>query len=214
MSELLKPPAVPAAILNFFASQPDFPALAGDMSEEFQQRAQGSGAKAAKRWFWREAFRNALALTWRELMRSPVRTTLMAIGCLLAVNAFTGVYLAIRWYFFRETPVDLLYRENPWSTLLLLNLIPPIAAGWTGGRLLRGREWGLALMFTVISMCINATALGYVLSVGEGHYFKPFEGLMIVLNLSRQGSFWLGALWARRSHLHSTDRRIEAAGGA
>ena len=84
MSELLKPPAVPVAILNFFASQPDFPAVAGDISEEFHQRAQNSGANAAKRWYWREAFRNALALTWRELVRTPVRTTLIALGCFLA----------------------------------------------------------------------------------------------------------------------------------
>src|SRR5439155_11624279 len=82
MPELLKPPAVATAILDFFASQPDFPAVSGDISEEFQQRAQSSGAKAANRWYWREAFRNAFALTWRELRRTPVRTTLVAIGCL------------------------------------------------------------------------------------------------------------------------------------
>jgi len=86
MSELMKPPAVPTAILNFFASQPDFPAVAGDISEEFHQRAQTDGAKSANGWYWREAFRNAFALTWRELRRTPVRTTLLALGCLLAVN--------------------------------------------------------------------------------------------------------------------------------
>ena len=81
MSELLKPPAVPSAILNFFANQPDFPALLGDISEEFHQRIQGSGAKAAIRWYWHEAIRNAFALTWREMRRTPVRTTLVAFGC-------------------------------------------------------------------------------------------------------------------------------------
>ena len=48
MSELLKPPAVPVAILNFFASQPDFPAVAGDISEEFHQRAQKLGCESGE----------------------------------------------------------------------------------------------------------------------------------------------------------------------
>ena len=109
MSELLKPPAVPAAILNFFASQPDFPAVAGDISEEFHQRAQSSGAKAAKRWYWHEAFRNALALTWRELMRTPVRTTLIAFGCFLAVNIVTVLYLVVRYY-----PLNSCTARRPW----------------------------------------------------------------------------------------------------
>ena len=78
MSELLKPPAVPLAILNFFASQPDFPAVAGDISEEFHQRIQSAGPRAAKRWYWREAFRNAFALTWREMRR--VRSRVAEFG--------------------------------------------------------------------------------------------------------------------------------------
>jgi hypothetical protein len=86
MPEPLKLPTIPLVMLNFFASQPDFPALVGDISEEFHQRAQSAGAKAAKRWYRREAFRNAFALTWRELMRTPVRTTLMTIGCILAAT--------------------------------------------------------------------------------------------------------------------------------
>jgi len=98
MSQLLTPPAVPVAILNFFASQPDFPAVAGDISEEFQQRAQTSGPQAARRWYWHEAFRNASALTWRELMRTPVRTTLIAFGCFLAANLAIDLYAFLRYY--------------------------------------------------------------------------------------------------------------------
>src|SRR5438045_2991648 len=86
MSELLKPPAIPSGILKFFAAQPDFPALAGDISEEFHLRAQNYGAKVARLWYWREVFRTSFALTCRELMRTPVRTTAIAFGCYLAVN--------------------------------------------------------------------------------------------------------------------------------
>jgi hypothetical protein len=92
MSELLTPPVIPSAILNFFASQPDFAAVAGDMEEEFQQRAQRVGARRAKLWYWRESFRNACALTARELYRTPARTAVIAFGGFLAVNMATGLY--------------------------------------------------------------------------------------------------------------------------
>jgi hypothetical protein len=210
MPELLKPPAISVAMMNFFATQPDFSALAGDMSEEFQQRAVISGVPAAKRWYWREALRNAFALSWRELMRTPVRTALMAIACILAINAVTGIYVGIRWYFFQETPVDLIYDQSPRDVLLLLNFIPPIAIGWLGGSVLRGREWAVALTFTFISVCMGSIALVYLWLIREVHFLAPFEYLMIFGNLLRQGSFWLGALWARRARLQLLDRRIEA----
>ncbi len=210
MSQLLKPPRIPSAILNFFAGQPDFPALLGDMSEEFHQRAQSSGATAANRWFWREAFRNAFALTWRELVRTPIRTALMAIACILAVNAFTGIYAGIRWYLFQDIPVDLLYVKHQYNVLLLLNFIPPLAIGWIGGRLLRGREWALALTFTLVSVCMGLAALGYLLIVREAQFLYPFHYLIVFGNLFRQGSFWLGCLWIRYSRRPSLDRRIEA----
>src|SRR5437016_778371 len=95
MSELLKPPAIPSAILNFFASQPDFSAVAGDMAEEFQQRAQRVGATAAKRWYWRESFRNAFALTAREFYQTPGRTIFIAFASLLAVSIVTLLFVVI-----------------------------------------------------------------------------------------------------------------------
>src|SRR5579863_10481524 len=98
-------------------------------------------------------------------MRTPIRTTLMAIACILAINAFTGVYAGVRWYVFRETPVDLVYVTKPYNILLLLNFIPPLAIGWIGGRLLRGREWALALAFTFVSVSMGLVALGYLLIV-------------------------------------------------
>jgi hypothetical protein len=48
MPELLKAPAIPSEILSFFSNQPDFSAVIGDISEEFHQRTQNSGARAAK----------------------------------------------------------------------------------------------------------------------------------------------------------------------
>lgn len=197
MSELLKPPAVAAAILNFFASQPDFPAVAGDISEEFHQRAQSSGAKAAKRWYWREAFRNALALTWRELMRTPVRTALMAFGCFLDVNIVTNFLWRL----------GLMHGPRPWG-VLTIQLMTLLAMGLAGGKLLPGREWALALTFTLLSACWDA--LGIFFPAGR-HLAPPLRvfvtvSLWIVLH---QGAFWLGCLWIR---VHSRSFAATSAG--
>jgi hypothetical protein len=190
MSELLKPPAIPAAILNFFASQPDFPAVAGDISEEFHQRVEKSGANAAKSWFWHEAFRNAFALTWRELLQTPARTTLIGAGCFFAVNIAQG-------WFWRLGPVS---GRSPWD-VFATQLLFLLAAGLTGGKLLPRREWALALTFTALSICIGG-GLRWVFPVPRIH-FSAAQLAAVVFGIGlRQGAFWLGCLWIR-VHSHS-----------
>jgi hypothetical protein len=195
MSELLKPPAVPAAILNFFASQPDFSAVAGDISEEFHQRAQNSGAKAAKRWYWREASRNALALTWRELMQTPVRTALVVLGCFLAANVAIDLYAFIRYY--HLPGLNIINSERHRAANLVLNLIAYFATGWIGGRLLRGREWALALMFTVFSALLNLLGAWNLFFVQRASLPPSWRNFVIVLIALRLSAFWLGGLWIR-----------------
>jgi hypothetical protein len=199
MSELLKPPADPAAILNFFASQPDFCAVAGDISEEFHQRAQSSGANAAKRWYWHEAFRNAFALTWRELMRTPFRTFGMTLACFLAVNIVTVLYLVVRYYplEFLQDPVELVSDHNLMSVLVLLNFIASLTMGWIGGRLLPGREWALALTYTLVTACVTLPGAWYLLFVLKQNPPATVREAMIVGHALRQSTFWLGSLWSR-----------------
>src|SRR6185295_17191607 len=194
MSEFLKPPAVPVAILNFFASQPDFSAVAGDISEEFHQRAHNSGAEAARRWYWRAAFRNALALTWRELVRTPVRTTLVAIGCLIGVSAVMGLYGFLRFYPF-PSDLEILVRHG--GVLIALYLIASLAMGWIGARLVRGREWALALTFTLVSACVALPGTWYLVFVVKVDLSTPLWAIAILGNVLRQGAFWLGCLWIR-----------------
>lgn len=189
MSELLKPPAVPAAILNFFASQPDFSAVAGDISEEFHQRAQNSSAHAANRWYWHEAFRNAFALTWRELSRTPVRTTLMALSCFFAVNIVTHIVTNVLWRH------GLMYGPSPWS-MLTIDLMALLVMGLVGGRLVPGREWALALTFTVCSICL-AESLRWHFPVLRIRFSALPLAAVVFGNALRQGAFWLGCLWIR-----------------
>ena len=204
MSELLKPPSVPVAILNFFACQPDFPAVAGDISEEFHQRAQSSGANAAKRWYWREAFRNVLALTWRELVRTPVRTTLIALGCFLAGNLVIDLYAFIRYY--PLPALDIFNDERHRNVNLALNFVAYLATGWIGGRLLRGREWALALTFTLVSACLVLPGMWYLFFVLKTNLPPSIREFVIVGNVLRIGAFWLGSLGIR--HLRIRQERV------
>jgi len=184
MSKLLKPPAAPSAILNFFAAQPDFPALIGDMSEEFHQRIQSFGEKAAKRWYWREAIRNAFALTWRELSRTPVRTTSIAFGCYLAVTL---------------VPVLLTPAFNMrWIVMVALNFIALFAMGWIGAKLLPGRELALALTFAPMTVCLTLPVVWYsVTFVFKQPLPVRFLAAMLGAQALRQIFFWLGCFLIR-----------------
>jgi hypothetical protein len=211
MPELLKPPPIPSAILNFFSSQPDFQAVAGDMAEEFQLRARTSGAKAGVRWYWRETFRNAWALTLREICRKPVGTIVIALGCFVAVNLLSGLYVFLSFYprsigmFLHPQylnpyldPMEFVRNHSRRDLALLLQFIAPLAMGWIGGRMLAGREWALTLMFTFVSACAALPA-SYLLAVLREVLPTPLMEFMIATAALRLIGFWLGALWFRQS---------------
>ena len=194
-----KPPALAAAILNFFSHQPDFPSLAGDFLEEFQQRADTDGAEGARRWFWREALRNAWALTVREVGRSPWRTMFTALGCLLALNFATDLLL-FGWLrgsdLYRALLFDTLLR---WL-LLAVQVVAPFAIGWAGGKLLEGREWALVLVFMGVYMVLGTGGAAYWILHHVSIATTVLE-LAIWANTLRAVFFSLGCLWARRTRL-------------
>jgi hypothetical protein len=185
MSELLKPPAIPTAILNFFARQPDFPAVAGDICEEFHQRVQTSGVNAARRWYWREAFRNALALTRRELLQTPIRTTLIAMSC------FVMVSIATNWFWMHGAAPGRSFWDVVVTQLLIL-----LAAGSTGGIFLPRREWALALTFTACSICMAGGLRLYYPEIRIHYSGSELASVAFGIFL-RQGAFWLGCLRIR-----------------
>jgi len=214
MSELLKPPTVPSAILNFFASQPDFPAVAGDISEEFHQRIQSSGPQATKRWYWREAVRNALALTRRELRRTPVRTTLVAFGCFLAVNLATALYLETRYWFNLPNPIEIVSNQNLIYVLILLNFTASVVMGWIGAKLLPGREWALALTYTLVTACLTLPGLWYLMFALEQDPPLRVAAAVIGGHAFRQSIFWLGCVLVRYVNIRKHSSIVSAAKSA
>ncbi len=205
MSELLKPPMIPSAILNFFSGQPDFPAVAGDIVEEFQKRAVSAGTDAAKRWYWRESVRNSIALTGRELNRTPVRAIGIALTGLLGVNVVCALYvsfciqplsvvLAGHW-----DPIELVHNQGQRDTFLLLQFVVSLGMGWIGGKLLPGREWAVALLFALISVCVPLPVALYLGVMEKIVIPIALWEFMIVGLAFRLSGFCLGSLWIRQS---------------
>jgi hypothetical protein len=202
MSNLLKPPRVPTVILSFFANQPDFSVVAGDMIEEYQQRARNSGARAADVWFWRDTVRNAWAFTLRELLGTPAQTAAIALACVTAVHLVPGLSgLLVFRLNLRLDP------ELTWAASVLLQLVAPAIAGWAGAKLSIGREWALALAFACFSASWAAAGWYisdlYVSSVLKGsHQLESAATLLVgrcLLCVPQVTVFWLGSLWTRQS---------------
>jgi hypothetical protein len=202
VSESSKPPSAALAILNFFRSDPDFGAMIGDLTEEFHERAESFGARAARLWCWKDTFRNAGALTMREIMRTPVRTIVTAFSCVLAINAVTLSYLL----YGGAASFNL---SRQWRTLLFLQFITPLVLGWVGARLLRGREWALALTYTAASICyvgVGIAVIGLAMSPAAAlRLARPLWPLAVWGNGFRQAAFWLGCFLAM---LHGRSRGL------
>ena len=66
-----QPPVLASLLLACF-SDPHMPEIMGDLMEEFEERVQSSGLSTARRWYWREAVRNAIALLRRRGMTRKV----------------------------------------------------------------------------------------------------------------------------------------------
>ena len=190
MFEIRRPPTVALGLLCFFAARPDFPAIVGDLKEEFHQREESLGLKEARRWFWRETFRTVWALAWGEVWQTPIRTTLMALACTWAIGVFVAAYGLL------ITDLEaIVYGPNPYPVLLMLSSGPPLLVGWIGSRWHAGRELALAMMYVLVSLVSSAIGLAYLIYAGVD--LKPILVLMICPGLLRLGCFWVGCLATR-----------------
>ena len=174
------------------------------MAEEFDRRTQSEGAQAATRWYWRDSFRNAFALTARELYRTPVRTIFIALAGFLAVGIISGLYIAIGLHLTvgillsgHWDPMYLVLNGQLQEMLLLIQLVASFAMGWLGGWLLPAREWALALVFALIS-CVVWLPGGCLMMTLRIVLPWTFLEFLIAGCAFRLSGFWLGTLWMRR----------------
>src|SRR6516165_2039235 len=121
MSDEPAPPAMALAVLRCFSHEANYPAILGDLSEEFCQRIERSGIVAARLWYARDAVRTIWSLTWRDISRTPLRLIAFGVGCVVAMNAVTVGYAL------SSVPRPfLMLTSSQWWTLLTLQFVIPM----------------------------------------------------------------------------------------
>jgi hypothetical protein len=135
-----------ALLLSIFASEPDFPQIEGDLREEFHQHMQMNGLRSARRWYWRETFRNLLVFIKRPRI---LQALAVAALCVVVIHIATRPYVTWLSAELREAPrVPGLLA----FLLFLFRMCLSLALGILAGHFLRGRERMLMLAFTVFSL--------------------------------------------------------------
>jgi hypothetical protein len=210
--DYITPPRVASFLLSFFAREPDFAIVLGDLSEEFQKRASAHGHAAARRWYWQESFRNAFAWIKREFLRTPVKVltvTLVAdLSVLVLVRLMGPLGLDVQWAWI--PPRYWRWFQLLWSILIASLLC--VATGAIASMLVRGREIAVAVSFAIWSTVYSVWLL-YILSYSAARGRLPRTFNLAQLNelvviqwagtllLYSIGCFWIR--WHRISRLSS-----------
>ena len=142
MPNELRPPSAASQLLSWIRD-PHLPQILGDLSEEYGERARSLGAAAARRWYWREAIRNAGVLLWRKHI---VGTTLIAVLAVISVDIIVNtLFLKVDWIIaVVKWPIHyrvLVYRD-----------------GW-------GMTWPVNFGFEILCAPFVALAVGYLLAL-------------------------------------------------
>ena len=123
------PPRLALRLLAWRVPEPDREYLIGDLLEAFAELQAHSGAKSARRWFWRETIQllvtrwpasprvdpetsretsmfvlNSVRVAARSLTRAPVLSTLVILTLALGIGATASVYSVARAALFLEPP--------------------------------------------------------------------------------------------------------------
>jgi hypothetical protein len=165
MPNELQPPSAASRLLSWIRD-PHLPQILGDLSEEYGERARSLGAAAARRWYWREAIRNAGVLLWRKRI---VGTTLIAVLAVLSVNSLVNILflksdrilIAVRWHI----PHRVLAYRDQW-----------------------GMRWPVGFDFDIICASIVALAAGYLFALAAPDRAKHLRIAAVALWL-------LNCLW-------------------
>ena len=189
MPESVNPPQLAALILSVFASEPDFPQIEGDLREEFHQHMRTNGLGAARRWYWRETFRNVFVF-----IKRPRILQALAVAALFVVV----IRIAYRPYL---TWLSAELRTAPrvpgllFFLLVLFRMCLSLALGILAGHILRRRERILISAFTGFYLLLNVKWLFIIWDVlWEGQ--MPLHGL--ILFWCPIIAVWIATRWSAR----------------
>jgi hypothetical protein len=146
-------------LLKFFASEPDFETVIGDLSEGFQKQASAFGQADARRWYWRETLRNAAVFASRELRRTPFTVVVVTVFIQVALQP---VLMAAEAQGSRIHS-QLTYRGPlpiSWYQVGVIRFLPAvltISAGASVSHFLKARELSLIIAFAAVVTCLTLT---------------------------------------------------------
>jgi len=106
-------------------------------------------------------------------------------------------------------PLDLRFDRST-NVLILLNLTASVALGSIGAKLLPGREWALAVVYTVVTACITLPIFWNLFFVFPLRDRLPvhFRAALIGVQILRQVFFGLGCFLIRFHSRSKGDARI------
>src|SRR2546430_3296576 len=190
MLEILRPPKGASLLLRLFASEPDFPQVEGDLSEEFQELDLQAGPSAARQWYWREALRNAFGFVTR-------RESINAFGTGLLSLAIFRLVVPLFFHWLRNELASV--PRVPGLGILLMTLFEitlSFLLGAVMSRMLKGREPLLRLTFTVSYLVSVAS---FIFRSGMYLWWAPVQfGVNLFGFLCVITSFWIGSLCSER----------------
>jgi hypothetical protein len=178
-------------LLHAFEDDPDFQQIEGDLLEEFNHRLRASGARAASRWYQREALRNL----WVLLMNRPGSLRVLLLS---AFSAAVLLYAYLPWIYWLHGA-----SRMPGLALVLIAVtrtLTGLALGVFVSRVATYREFRTRLVITSVYAVVWASSVIRLLPL---HYSLMMFALGVAgCHLTALTGFWIGSRWmSRRLHL-------------
>lgn len=201
--EYVRPPRGAMNLLAFFANDPDFDTVLGDLSEEFQQQVTAFGQATARRWYWRETLRNTRVFAHRELRRTPLvvlATTVFILGSVwLAELAGIRLLENVQWAWVPPRFWGS-YREG---AVLLFATLTWFGAGALAACFLKAREISAIVAFAGLLICLAvytvATLIRNTVQWRLAAHLSVLQvsGQMLIFGVLAVLFYSFGCLWTR-----------------
>jgi hypothetical protein len=164
------PPRIAVWLLSLVATPDQFPAIVGDLLEEFSTIASRSSITAARRWHWRQSARTIAHLIGSQVRHAPTETVAFAIGgFVLYVVAERALHMSAEALGSHTRVYFYLSAVPYWSVITAVErYVLPIMVGWTIARAARGREIMVALSVgTIVTTWILAFYTSWLLATAD-----------------------------------------------
>ena len=194
MTDHTMPPKLATLLLRFFAGEPDFPQIEGDLDEEFHSLLTESGPAVARCSYWREARRNIWAL--------GKRSSTLQVLALAALSVFVFPFALPPFFHWLDNfyVVVQVVALQAFLVALFAGTIALLLGGLISS-LLSGHERMLRLSFTgfylLMNMCLYLST--------SGPRVLDIRLLYLGVNLINWSliiiAFWMGSVWSSRRRL-------------